>query len=324
MFIKGKYNTAKVFTNIIEDEAAAQIKELCDRPEFKDSQIRIMPDVHTGKGCTIGTTMTFTDKVVPNLVGVDIGCGVLVVKFEGDIPLDELDVFIKNNIPSGFGVRSTPYSSLKTVNIEGLNCIEYVNIERAKLSLGTLGGGNHFIEIDKDTTGNNYLIIHSGSRNLGKQVAEYYQELAYKTIQEERNNKIREKIDNLKAAGMEYEIEDAISKIKSEYDIPKHLAYLTGDNMTDYLSDVYIVQQYAAYNRETIADIILNHFEKTAHINKLNVFETVHNYIEMCYDYYMLRKGAVASYEYQPLLIPLNMRDGLIIVTGKQIGRAHV
>jgi RNA-splicing ligase RtcB len=179
--IKGKYNTAKVFTDNVESEAIAQITELCNQEFVKDSVIRIMPDTHAGAGCTIGTTMTISDKIVPNLVGVDIGCGMETIRLkQKEIDFEKLDKVIYDYIPSGFDIRKKQHKYAQNIDFDSLACKKHVNLERARLSIGTLGGGNHFIEVNKDRDGTLYLVVHSGSRHLGKQVAEYYQELAYK------------------------------------------------------------------------------------------------------------------------------------------------
>jgi len=222
--IKGKYNTAKVFTNNVEPEAMAQILELCNQEFVKDSVIRIMPDTHAGAGCTIGTTMTIDDKIVPNLVGVDIGCGMETIKLKNkNIELSKLDKVIHEFIPSGFDIRKKEHPK------------KHVDINRAKLSIGTLGGGNHFIEVNKDSEGNLYLVVHSGSRHLGKQVAEYYQELGYKELVK-NTEVIKEIIAKLKAEGREKEIEKEIN--------------VQGKSYEDYLADMKLVQKFAVLNRK--------------------------------------------------------------------------
>lgn len=292
--LKGKYNTAKVYTDIIEETAIGQIIELCNQEFVKDSNIAIMPDVHAGKGCTIGTTMTLHGKVVPNLVGVDIGCGMFTIKLKNkEVNFENLDFNIKQNIPSGQSIRKKAHDYLKYVAIEKLRCKEHVNLERAELSLGTLGGGNHFIEMNKDSEGNLYLVIHSGSRNLGKQIAEYYQKKAI------------EYHENIKSG------------------IQKELCYLEGQDYEDYMHDMNIVQQYALMNREAMADVILNKME----FDEDSSFHTIHNYIEesdvlddngyAIEKEYMLRKGAIRATKGETVLIPINMRDGSILGRGK-------
>ena len=232
--IKGNYNSAKVFTDVIEESATAQIKELCDQEFVRNEKIRIMPDAHAGAGCVIGTTMTITDKIVPNLVGVDIGCGMETVKIKGKhIELMQLDKLIYRNIPSGFDVRDTPHRYSEQINLTELKCAKYVNLDRAKKSLGTLGGGNHFIEADKDNDNNIYIVVHSGSRHLGVEVAKYYQEMGYKQLVSEYvTNKSDENklIEELKSQGRQQEIQDEIIKLRSSKTIPvpKHLAYVSG------------------------------------------------------------------------------------------------
>lgn len=239
--IKGKYNTAKVFTNNVEPEAMAQILELCNQEFVKDSVIRIMPDTHAGAGCTIGTTMTIDDKIVPNLVGVDIGCGMETIKLKNkNIELSKLDKVIHEFIPSGFDIRKKEHPYVRNINLDELLCKKHVDINRAKLSIGTLGGGNHFIEVNKDSEGNLYLVVHSGSRHLGKQVAEYYQELGYKELVK-NTEVIKEIIAKLKAEGREKEIEKEIKKIKPP-NISKQLAYVQGKSYEDYLADMKLVR----------------------------------------------------------------------------------
>jgi len=277
--IKGKYNTAKVFTDDIEDDAKIQIIELCNQEFVKDSIIRIMPDVHAGAGCTIGTTMTITDKIVPNLVGVDIGCGMETIKLKQKvIDFERLDKIIYNNIPSGFEIRKKQHKYTDNIDFDSLICKKYVDLERAMLSVGTLGGGNHFIEVNKDSKGTLYLVVHSGSRHLGKQVAEYYQEKAYK---------------------------------ERTVNISRQLAYLQGKSFNDYLHDMKIIQQYAVYNRKAIVDEIINRMEFEIE----EQFTTIHNYIDL--NSMILRKGAISAQKGEKVLIPMNMRDGSLICMGK-------
>ncbi|NLY17957.1 MAG: RtcB family protein [Clostridiaceae bacterium] len=308
--IKGKYNTAKVFTDNLETKAKAQIIELCNQEFVKDSVIRIMPDVHAGAGCTIGTTMTISDKIVPNLVGVDIGCGMETIKLkQKEIDFEKLDKVIYDSIPSGFDIRKKQHKYVKYIDLDGLVCKKHVNLDRARLSVGTLGGGNHFIEINKDRDGALYLVVHSGSRHLGKQVAEYYQKLAYKEITD--INRIKAKIaKKLKAEGREKEIQDEIKKI-SPVRISKQLAYVQGESFNNYLHDMKIVQQYAVYNRKAIVDEIINRMG----LETEEQFTTIHNYIDL--DSMILRKGAISSRNGERVLIPINMRDGSLICVGK-------
>ena len=205
MVVKGKYNKAKVFTSVIEESAIGQLKSMCDCSAFANSKIRIMPDVHTGAGCTIGTTMTITDKVVPNMVGVDIGCGMEVVKIaEKEIDFAKLDEFIKTNIPSGKSHRNTRHPYTELIDLSQLKCARYVNIGNGYLSLGSLGGGNHFIEVDKDDEGFLYIVIHSGSRHIGLEVATQYQNDAYK-YHATNGVETKELVAQLKAEGRENE-----------------------------------------------------------------------------------------------------------------------
>ena len=308
--LKGKYNTAKVFTHNVESGAIGQIIALLDQEFTKDSQIRIMPDTHAGVGCTIGTTMTITDKIVPNMVGVDIGCGMLTVKLKNKrIDLPALDSAIHKYVPSGFSVRESVHSFADEVDLEQLLCKKAVGIDRAYLSIGTLGGGNHFIEIDKDDDDNLYLVIHTGSRNLGKQVADYYQELAYQHCKA-KNIEVQELIAALKAEGREREIQKQIKKIRPS-EINRHLSYLEGGAFQDYMHDMKIAQHYADVNRNAIAKEIL----KRGKLSEDSRFTTVHNYIDL--DENILRKGAISAQNNETVLIPMNMRDGSLICVGK-------
>lgn len=280
--INGQYNTAKIFTNNLEPSAEGLIKAFCDQEHSAGSKIRIMPDVHAGKGCTIGTTMTITDKIVPNTVGVDIGCGMLTVKLkEKRINLPELDSFIRQNIPYGREVRERSHRSHGRLDIYDLRCVKKIDIRRTKESIGTLGGGNHFIEVDKDDEENLYLVIHTGSRNLGLRVAEYYQKKAYNSCGG-RNQAV----------------------------IPYELAYLPREDMQDYLHDMEFMQRFADLNRTVIKEVILEHLKLT----ELTSFTTIHNYVDT--EAMILRKGAVSAKNGEQLRIPMNMRDGSLVCTG--------
>lgn len=319
--IKGKYTTAKVFTDIIDDTAVEQIQTLCAQSFTKDAKIRIMPDAHAGAGCVIGFTADLKDKVIPNIVGVDIGCGMLTVELGTiDCSLSDLDQVIRQYVPSGFHVhegRITRFDELKD-----LYCYrELKDAKRLERSLGTLGGGNHFIEIDQDNENYKYLIIHTGSRNLGKQVADYYQKLAIelrkgKDVLFKKQQQI---IDEYKSQGRKQEIQAAIKELHQsfqakELDMPKELCYLTGEYRNKYLHDMVICQRYASLNRKMIASLILNHmFNKT--LDDFYSFETIHNYID--HDYNIIRKGSVSARKDEILLIPINMRDGSLICKGK-------
>lgn len=305
--IKGKYNTAKVFTDNIEEVARGQILELCNQEFVKESTIRIMPDTHAGVGCTIGTTMTIQDKIVPNLVGVDIGCGMYVSMLKKTkVDFEKLDRIIRAYVPGGFEVREKPHDYNQFVNLEDLKCKEHLNVNRAQLSIGTLGGGNHFIEINEDTEGNIYLVVHSGSRYLGKQIAEHYQERARNEIGRKNNERI---IAELKAKGRAKEIQVELEKEKVKSNTS--LSYIEGGTFNDYLNDMGIAQKYAEYNRKAIAEEIIR--EMGFHV--LDSFTTIHNYIDL--NEMVLRKGAISAKKGEVVLIPINMRDGSIIATGK-------
>ena len=312
--IKGKVNTAICYAKVVEDEAIEQIRRMCDYEFTEGSKIRIMPDVHAGKGCTIGTTMTIADKAVPNIVGVDIGCGMLTI----NIGQEEID-FMKldeaaHYIPSGMNVWE---GRKEHFDLEALRCYrELKDTKRLERSLGTLGGGNHFIEVDEATDGTKYLIIHTGSRNLGKQVAEIYQRLAIDLHagKEEYFKKRDEIIRSFKEQGRRKEIQAALKDIawdKKESTIPDDLCYLYGSYFEDYLHDVEICQQFARRNREMIAQILL---ERTG-LSEKEAFHTIHNYIDT--NEMILRKGAIAAHAGEKVLIPINMRDGSVFAIGK-------
>lgn len=309
--IQGQYNTAKVFTDIIDNVAKEQIKTLCNQAFAENSQIRIMPDVHAGIGCTIGTTMTIKDKIVPNLVGVDIGCGMSTYTLkEKDIDLQKLDKFIHSNIPAGMTVRKTQHEYIKNIDLDNLRCIAKINKERAVYSLGSLGGGNHFIELDKDDEDNIYLVIHSGSRYLGKQVAEYYQNAAVKRLSDNSNSQQKEIIAKLKKEGRSSEIQK-ILKEQIVLNTPKSLAYVEHELFADYIHDMTIVQKYAVYNRMAIAESII----KAMDLHIADSFTTIHNYIDT--DAMILRKGSVSAQKGERLIIPINMKEGSLICIGK-------
>lgn len=309
--IQGQYNTAKVFTDIIDNVAKEQIKTLCNQAFAENSQIRIMPDVHAGIGCTIGTTMTIKDKIVPNLVGVDIGCGMSTYTLkEKDIDLQKLDKFIHSNIPAGMTVRKTQHEYIKNIDLDNLRCIAKINKERAVYSLGSLGGGNHFIELDKDDEDIIYLVIHSGSRYLGKQVAEYYQNAAVKRLSDNSNSQQKEIIAKLKKEGRSSEIQK-ILKEQIILNIPKSLAYVEHELFADYIHDMTIVQKYAVYNRMAIAESII----KAMDLHIADSFTTIHNYIDT--DAMILRKGSVSAQKGERLIIPINMKEGSLICIGK-------
>lgn len=315
MILKGKYNSAIVYTNNVEEKAQEQIIELCNQEFAKDSKIRIMPDVHAGAGCVIGTTMTIQDKVVPNLVGVDIGCGMEVVKFTSDnFCLEKLDKVIKEYVPSGFSVRKEVHPCFEFIDLTKLKCYKHINAERAALSIGTLGGGNHFVEINQDSEGYYYLVIHTGSRNLGKQVAEYYQKLGYDELSNSNDEK-KNIIERCKREGRQVDIESEIAKIDKKK-FTKDLAWVEGENLKNYLHDMKIVQGYASLNRYAIVSSILDNFLTEENNFKFaGEFETIHNYIDT--EAMILRKGAVAAARGIKFIVPMNMRDGSLICVGK-------
>ena len=312
--LNGKYNSAKVFTDVIEQDAVAQIIAFCNQPVSAGEQIRIMPDVHAGAGCTIGTTMTITDKVIPNLVGVDIGCGMETVRLkEKHIELQKLDKLIYEKIPSGFSIREKPHRYNEKIDLDELYCIKHIDPLRAEKSIGTLGGGNHFIEADKGEDGSIYIVIHSGSRHLGVEVAKYYQNEAYRRLNKSSDKEMNELIARLKAEGKQKQIQSELKKVENTKttDVPKHLAYCEGELFEQYIHDMKIVQEFAMLNRQAMMDEII----KGMHVHVAEQFTTVHNYIDT--DTMILRKGAVSAQAGEKLLIPINMRDGSLICTGK-------
>ena len=314
--IKGIHNTAKCFTNELEEFAAAQIRQVCDQEAFAASRIRIMPDVHAGKGCTIGTTMTITDKIVPGMVGVDIGCGMeTVVLADKKIDFDALDRLIREQIPSGEYIRRTPHAYSGLIDLRELRCYDRVNADRAEKSIGTLGGGNHFIEVDRDEEGILYLVIHSGSRHLGTQVANYYQEEGYRTLCGCGQRQIEAVMEQLKAEGRFQEIQPTIDRMKAEFGIytavPRELAYVEGELFDAYIHDMKITQYFAELNRKAMTEVILAGMGLT----EKERFITIHNYIDT--ESMILRKGAVSARKGEKLLIPINMRDGSLVCIGK-------
>lgn len=312
--LNGKYNSAKVFTDIIEQDAISQIITLCSQEFAKDSIIRIMPDVHAGTGCTIGTTMTIKDKAVPNMVGVDIGCGMETVRLkEKHIELQKLDKLIYEKIPSGFGIRNTPHRYAEKISLENLYCIEHIDFEKAEKSIGTLGGGNHFIEADKGNDGSIYIVVHSGSRHLGVETAKYYQNEAYRRLNKTAKSDIDALIEHLKSEGKTKNIQQEIKKLVNTKTtgIPKHLAYAQDELFEQYIHDMKIVQEFALINRQAM----MNEIIKGMGLHVKEQFSTIHNYIDT--DNMILRKGAVSAQEGEKLIIPINMRDGSLICTGK-------
>ena len=312
--LKGKYNNAKVFTDLVDEASISQILLLLNQEFVSGSRIRLMPDVHAGAGCTIGTTMTITDRIVPNLVGVDIGCGMNTVRIkEKHIELQKLDKLIYEKIPSGFNIREKTHRYFDQINLEDLYCYKQINPARAEKSLGTLGGGNHFIEADQDNDGNIYIVVHSGSRHLGLEAADYYQEEGYRALNGSSKKDIDELITELKQQGREKEIQKSIAARKKEQNtsIPKQLAYVSGDLFEQYIHDMKIIQKYADLNRQAMMDEILKGMKLHADWQ----FTTVHNYVDT--EAMILRKGAVSARKGEKLLIAINMRDGSLICTGR-------
>ena len=314
--IKGQKNTAICYAKVVEEEAIEQIRRMCDYPLTEGCQVRIMPDVHAGKGCTVGTTMTISGKACPNIVGVDIGCGMYTVKLaDREIDFAKVDE-AAHFIPSGMNVWE---GRLERFDLENLRCYRQLrDTRRLERSLGTLGGGNHFIEIEVSKDGTYYLIIHSGSRNLGKQVAEIYQQLAIDLHmgKEDFFRQRDEIIETYKAEGRRGEIQKALKELEKNYktqelSVPKDICWLYGTFLEDYLHDVEICQTFARKSREKMAEIILQRTGMTA----VEAFHTIHNYIDT--DEMILRKGAIAAHEGEKVLIPLNMRDGSVIVVGR-------
>ena len=314
--IKGQFNTAICYTPELDPVAAGQIRAVCDQEAFAGSRIRIMPDVHAGKGCTIGTTMTITDKVVPGMVGVDIGCGMETVRLaDRSIDLDALDALIRREIPSGRDIRETEHPLNGEIDLDQLRCEHFVNLVRARRSVGTLGGGNHFIEIDRGEDGALYLVVHSGSRHLGRQVCEYYQEEGFRALCGSARFQIDRLIREMKEQGNTKEIHKTLKRLRRQRaemtPVPRDLAYVEGQLFDDYIHDMRIVQRFAVLNRKAMTDVILSGLG----LERAEEFTTIHNYIDT--DAMILRKGSVAAKAGEKLLIPINMRDGSLICVGK-------
>lgn len=311
--IKGKFNTAKVFTDIIDEDSIRQVYELCNQSFAEGAKIRMMPDVHAGAGCVIGTTMTITDRVVPNMVGVDIGCGMETVRIKGrKLEVEQLDKLIKFNIPSGFDIREKRHRYAEKARLEELRCAEQVNLDRAYRSLGTLGGGNHFIEADKGEDGI-YIVIHSGSRHLGVEVAKFYQKRAIEELKHSGDDEVRKLIDEMKLQGREKEIKAAVREhnLQAKKAVPDHLAYVYGTAFDDYIHDMKIVQEFAMLNRKAMMDEIVRGMK----LKVEDEFTTIHNYIDT--EKMIVRKGSVSAQSGERLIIPINMRDGSLICVGK-------
>lgn len=307
--LKGKHNSAIIYTDLCDQETISQIMNLLNLESMKDCKIRIMPDTHAGSGCVIGTTMTIKDKIIANLVGVDIGCGMLSTRLrEKEIDFAKLDEVIRRFVPSGFDIHEMAIASSNAKDI-----LAPIDFEKSQRSLGTLGGGNHFIEVDKDDNGDNWLVIHTGSRHLGKEICKHYQDLAYKKLKTGDNEaRIQETVAKLKALGKYGEIENAIKNIRmQEANVPKELAHLEGDDFAHYVHDMKIVQDHARINRATIAGVILDEMG----LHKEEQFDTIHNYLDT--ENMILRKGSISAREGERVLIPMNMRDGSLICIGK-------
>ena len=300
----------KIFAETFEDEAYKQIEKICNYEPYLNLNIRIMPDAHAGKGCVIGTTIKIEDKVTPNLVGVDIGCNMYVAELSGiDPDLVKLDDFIRKNIPSGFNIRNEPIYHFS--QLDRLYCIDHVDKNRALRSIGTLGGGNHFIELNRGGNGNIFLVVHTGSRHLGVEVCNYYQELAYKELSD-KSKDVKYLINRLKLEGRERDIQKELKSLKRE-PVDKDLAYLEGINFEKYLHDMMIVQYFATRNSEQIVLDILSGMKWRDKLE--DCFYTRHNYIDV--NNMILRKGAVSAQKGERLIIPMNMRDGSLICIGK-------
>ena len=326
--VKGKYSTAKIFTDTADAATIAQVTNLLNQPPAEGSVVRIMPDCHAGAGCVIGTTMTIRDKVIPNLVGVDIGCGMLATKLaEQRINLPKFDSVSQAEIPAGMKMRKAPHSLADEMDVSDLACFKKTNCrvseDVVRLSLGTLGGGNHFWELDREEDGSIWLVVHTGSRRTGKDVAEYYQRQAYEHLNQtgdrykEAVAKEREAfIAQMKAEGREKELGKLLpkwqsSRKKPEITVPYEVAWCEGELFDDYIHDMKIMQEYAKLNRRIITETIL----KKCKVHAVEQFETVHNYIDT--DHMILRKGSVSARKGERLLIPINMRDGALICLGK-------
>ena len=309
--VKGQYTDALIYTNNPQEVAISQIAELVNQPFMEGAKVRIMPDYHAGKGCVIGTTIALNNRVVPNLVGVDVGCGVFVAEIEEKmIDFDQLDKAIRQFVPSGNEIHEEASSTRQTEQFANdLFVASGLHNDYTNRSLGTLGGGNHFIELAKDEEGKHYLLIHTGSRYVGSKIANWHQNRAYESL---RRIDLTEKIETLKAAGRYQEIQRMITEYKDENPIvPKELAYLEGELFADYIADMKLAQQFAHENRQTIARIIAEQMKWEYGVQ----FDSVHNYIDI--DSMILRKGAVRASAGEQLVIPINMRDGSLICIGK-------
>ena len=295
----------KIYASIVDEVTKKQVEELSVSDAYKGCKIRVMPDCHAGKGCTIGSVIKFSDRVVPNTVGVDIGCGMLVTALGNvDVDLQKLDEVIHEFVPAGFTIHENQVADFDMKFNASIRDKQYI-----LNSIGTLGGGNHFIELDVDDEGNKYLVIHSGSRNLGVQVCNYWQEKGIERLTDDSNIR-KELIARLKAEGRDREIGEELKKLKKPQ-INKELAYIDGEDLEGYLSDMRLCQQYATLNRHTMADIILSHMD----LKDFGSFTTIHNYIDIPNG--IIRKGAISAQKDEMVIIPMNMRDGSLICRGK-------
>ncbi len=309
--LTGKYNEARIYTDIVDEAVMSQVMLLLNQEFAAGSKIRFMPDVHAGAGCAVGTTMTVRDKIVPNLVGADIGCGMETVRIrEKRMELQKLDKLIHEKVPSGYRMREKTHRYFEKIRLEDLYCCKHISAGKAEKSLGTLGGGNHFIEVDRDEDGNLYLVIHSGSRHLGLEVANYYQEAGYRVLKEAATRDAEDMRDYAQEV-FTGSRSGAELNYAGRTRIPRQLAYVSGSLLEQYLHDMKIVQYFAELNRQAMVDEIV----KGMKLHIVDQFATVHNYIDT--DAMILRKGAVSAAKGEKLLIPMNMRDGSLICTGK-------
>ena len=317
--INGKYSSATVFTTdnpqtALDKYARVQLENLCNNEVSSESTIRVMPDVHPGKVCTIGLTMTLGKTVMPQLLGLDIGCGVTVAKIAGvRKEWQRLDSVIRGSIPSGFERRKKAHRFTASLDLKKLDCYSHLQKDAVLLSLGTLGGGNHFIEADKDSDGSIYIVVHSGSRHLGVEAASYYQNEAYRRLNKCSDKEVQELIAKLKAEGKQKNIQSEIKKLTNtkHTNIPKALAYAEGELFDQYIHDMKIIQKFALLNRQAMMDEII----KGMKLHVTERFSTIHNYIDT--ENMILRKGAVSAQKGEKLLIPMNMKDGSFICIGK-------
>ncbi len=300
----------KIYAKTVEETALTQIRAMNECEAYRECKVRIMPDCHAGSSCTIGTVIEVKERIVPNTVGVDIGCGMLVAEFgQIELNLQKLDEVVNTLIPSGFNIHETPVTEFE--GLSQLRCLRCIDQEKALCAIGTLGGGNHFIEANKDEEENVYIVIHSGSRNLGVKVCGHYQQLAIKE-RTDISAELRAMIERLKREGRACEISEEIKKVERP-NVVQELAWISGETLNDYLHDMAITQQYAQLNRETMPRIIC----KSMGITPNNVFQTIHNYIDIGETGVILRKGAVSAKKGERLIIPMNMRDGSLICEGK-------